>query len=205
MKVKYYMRGLGIGIILTTFILTMNGNKEKLSDEEIKRLAIGLGMVMQDKQNVKDVLDDMNQAKPSSDPVVTPEPTDATAPDSDAEVTVTPEPTDNPEITEAPEPTPTPDITEAPEPTNKPDQSDGTTDNTEDEDNVQPDKITFSIVGGMSSGKVATHLQEIGLVDDAEKFNKYIVKVGKADVINVGTFTVTKGATYEEIIKVITQ
>lgn len=48
MKLKYYLRGLGIGIIITTLILTvaLSGGKEKLSDEEIIQRAEELGMVM---------------------------------------------------------------------------------------------------------------------------------------------------------------
>lgn len=46
MKLKYYMRGLGIGILMTALImgLSLNGKRE-LSDEEIKERAAALGMV----------------------------------------------------------------------------------------------------------------------------------------------------------------
>ena len=35
MKLKYYMRGLGIGILITTVVLSLGSKKEKLSDNEI--------------------------------------------------------------------------------------------------------------------------------------------------------------------------
>ena len=50
MKLKYYLRGLGIGIILTTIILTISysGRKTELTDEEIIKRAEVLGMVMKE-------------------------------------------------------------------------------------------------------------------------------------------------------------
>ena len=35
MKLKYYLRGLGIGMILTTFILMISFSGKKMSDEEV--------------------------------------------------------------------------------------------------------------------------------------------------------------------------
>ena len=35
MKLKYYMRGLGIGILITTIILSLGSKKEKLNDTEL--------------------------------------------------------------------------------------------------------------------------------------------------------------------------
>lgn len=52
MRLKYYLRGLGIGIMITTLILAISfagelaGGAAKISDEEIMRRAKELGMVM---------------------------------------------------------------------------------------------------------------------------------------------------------------
>lgn len=48
MKLKYYLRGMGIGMILTTLILTFSFSQNKMSDEEIIRRAEVLGMVMKE-------------------------------------------------------------------------------------------------------------------------------------------------------------
>ena len=46
MKLKYYLRGLGIGIVVTAFIFMItSGKKEELSDAEIRERAAQLGMV----------------------------------------------------------------------------------------------------------------------------------------------------------------
>lgn len=53
MKLKYYMRGLGIGILITTIILSFGGKKEKLSEKEIMAKARALGMVMKEESDDK--------------------------------------------------------------------------------------------------------------------------------------------------------
>lgn len=52
MKLKYYLRGLGIGILVTTIILMIAfaRHPQKLTDEEIIARAEMLGMVMEDKE-----------------------------------------------------------------------------------------------------------------------------------------------------------
>ena len=46
MKLRYYLRGLGIGMLVTAMILVLApGEKETLSDEEIKARAVQLGMI----------------------------------------------------------------------------------------------------------------------------------------------------------------
>ena len=45
MKLKFYLRGLGIGVVVSVIILafTMKGNAKELTDEEIKQRASELG------------------------------------------------------------------------------------------------------------------------------------------------------------------
>ena len=47
-------------------------------------------------------------------------------------------------------------------------------------------------------------LEDIGLIDDGENFNQYIVNVNKASIIRVGSYSIRKGASYEEIVTMIT-
>ena len=78
MKLKYYLRGLGIGILVTAVIMgvTQGSRKETLSDREIRERAAALGMV---------------------------EPGNSLA---DLEAAETPAATETPEATEAPAATP---------------------------------------------------------------------------------------------------
>ena len=46
MKLKYYLRGLGIGIVVTAIIMTVAlGNKQPMTDEEVIARAKELGMI----------------------------------------------------------------------------------------------------------------------------------------------------------------
>lgn len=56
MKLKYYMRGLGAGILLTAIILSIGTGKEKLTDQEIISRAKQLGMVMAEDEKLKEML-----------------------------------------------------------------------------------------------------------------------------------------------------
>jgi cell division septation protein DedD len=189
MKLKYYMRGLGIGIILTTLIIAIGNPKKEISDQEIKKRAEALGMEMKEEnnENLEDILASAGPTKaaePTEKPQVTKAPT----------VTPVPSPTITPEPTPTAAPTPKPTPTTIPVPTKEPQKEEG----------AAAGKITFSIEKGMSSNMVSKMLVTKGLISDSEDFNQYIVNVGKASVIRVGTYTVPEGASYEEIVKVIT-
>lgn len=52
MKLKYYLRGLGIGIFITTLILSIAyKNRKPISDDEVKQRAMALGMVETDENS----------------------------------------------------------------------------------------------------------------------------------------------------------
>ncbi len=189
MKLKYYMRGLGIGIILTTLIIVIANPRQELSDQEIRKRAEALGMVMKEEsnENLEDLLASIGptiSAVPTEEPQVTEAAT--VTPASTPAPTVTPEPTP----TTAPTPRPTP--TEKPIPTKVPEKS------------AANGKITFTVEKGMSSNMVSKMLVTKGLITDAEDFNQYIVSVGKASIIRVGTYSVPEGASYEDIVTAIT-
>ena len=51
MKLKYYLRGIGIGLIITTVVMALTFMLHKddlISDDEIRERARALGMVMQE-------------------------------------------------------------------------------------------------------------------------------------------------------------
>ena len=58
MKLRYYMRGLGIGLLVSVLILVLSGNTGKrMTDEEIRKRATQLGMV----EDTKEVLSDIGK------------------------------------------------------------------------------------------------------------------------------------------------
>jgi hypothetical protein len=211
MKLKFFMRGLGIGIILATLIFTLSNTKEKLSDQEIMNRATELGMVTEEESDRE-----LNQLLENINPTVTVEPsaaptdTPTAVPTQAATVTPTPAPTAVPTVTPVPAVTKVPTVTNVPEkadtPTKAPEQQIGDTTQTDTSDNSQGtgEEISFTIKSGMSSGQVALLLVEKGLIEDEDDFNKYIEASGKASVIRVGTYSLPKGSTYKEIVTKIT-
>ncbi len=202
MKLKYYMRGLGIGIILTTLIIAIGNPKKEISDQEIKKRAEALGMVIKEEsnENLEDIIASAGPteaAVPSEEPKVTQAIISTPAPTLTPTAAPTPEPTKEPEPTAAPTPEPTkePEPSKEPAPTKEP---------SADKNNVVSDRITFSIEKGMSSNMVSKLLATKGLIKDAEDFNQYILSVGKASVIRVGSYTLPEDASYEEIVDAIT-
>lgn len=195
MKLKYYMRGLGLGIILTTLIFAIGVNQEKLSDKQIINKAKALGMVMDDdNKNLEEVLDSIH---PSITPSIMPSVTPTAEPTTEPTIEPAVEPTVQPTVQPTVEPTIQPTV----EPTKSPEPSPTVTPDDEEQANTE---IAFEIKSGMSSGKVATMLEDIGLIDDAEDFNQYIVNVNKASIIRVGNYSIRKGASYEDIVTMIT-
>ncbi|MDD7178619.1 MAG: hypothetical protein SPG09_12580, partial [Lachnospiraceae bacterium] len=64
MKLKYYLRGIGIGMIVTTIILMIAfavHKEQPLTDDEIRARALELGMVMAEDIPAGDKLSDSNK------------------------------------------------------------------------------------------------------------------------------------------------
>ena len=184
MKLKYYLRGLGIGILVTALILTIAHNiNGKLSDAEIIKRAEKLGMVMGDKEDDTLFENQTDPTEPTQPEPTTPEPTE---PEPTEPEPTTPEPT-TPELT-TPEPT-------TPEPT--------TPEPTQPEDDVRI--LTFIIQKGMASETVTDILVKGGIISDGGAFNLYLQQSGCEERIQTGSFTVNSSMSYEEIAKIITR
>ena len=155
MKLKYYLRGLGIGILVTAVIMgvTQGSRKETLSDREIRERAAALGMV-----EPGNSLADLEAAET---PAATEIPEAAETPVA----TETPEAAETPAATETPEAAETPAATEAPAATETPEVTARPTQKPAEEE--EGSSYTFEIQAGDSSYQVAYRLQQAGLVADS--------------------------------------
>ena len=211
-KNKYYMRGIGVGIMVCALILIISriNTKAEISDEEIISRARALGMVESGDQSLTEatgvagadtdtepseeayvspvVIDDTEPTKTPqvTDPVVTEEP------DNDHDTEPVTEPSESPEPSPEPEPEPEPEITPDPQPS--------------EEDPALTDLVyvTLTIYSGNSSDTVARRAEELGLVTNYKEFDSYLVSNGYANRIRVGSFEIPLGASYEYIAKAIT-
>ena len=232
MKLKYYMRGLGIGIIVTTIILSLGSKKKALSDTEIISQARELGMVMKDEEtddNLKLVLEkslekeDAIIAEDETDGITGQEETeDITNQDNTGAWTGTGD-----EDNEGQEYDLDDEDTDYEE--NIVQESDLDEENVTDVENIEdtsnttedasdqgtagqvtsePDTdidntITFTIVEGMSSGQVSELLKQKGLIEDVVDFDNYIKENGKSTIIRFGTFVLPRDASYSDILTAI--
>ena len=64
-------------------------------------------------------------------------------------------------------------------------------------------KKNLVINDGDWSGKVSRELQELGVVDSASSFDRYLMDNGYSNRINSGTYEVSPDDTFEEIAKKI--
>ncbi len=136
MGLKYYLRGLGVGIVVTALIMGIAAgvnSKEKLSDSEIRERAKELGMV-EESTVLADTLAQGNgnspqeEAMPSQTPEATAEPTQEPAPEATEEPASSPEaaaetPEQEPEAAATEKPTTAPTEKPTEKPTQKPTQA----------------------------------------------------------------------------------
>ena len=193
MKLRYYLRGLGIGILMTVVILTIVGaGQETMTDEERKARAKELGMVESTVLSGMDTsaatggMEEHTTPSPSEVPEEEATPVPSEVPKEE----VIPEPSEEPKATVTPAPSEEPKETVVPEP------SEGSENST----------ITVKIVisAGDSSVSVSKDLEAAGLVESASAYDKYLCDNGYDRKIRVGAYEIPVGATDEEIALIIT-
>lgn len=214
MRLKYFLRGVGIGILVTTIILTVTHSSERrMSDSEVIDRAIELGMSFSashsgQQSSTKEASSEESSAgqENSGDDV-----TDDLQHESEAETEMgsqSPSETAS-ELAGDGETLPgkeseavtgmtTQAITETTETT-----TELTTVNENDGSaaGVMNNEVTctISITKGMSSRTVCDMLKQNGIIEDAADFDRYLIKTGYDDKIRVGEVEVNSGMTYEEL------
>ena len=195
MKLKYYLRGLGIGMAVTALILgiSFSGRQgqeaQTLTDEQIRERASELGMMDSSKLTLA-ALQNSAQPQPTMEPEVTEEPKLTADPETttEPEATAEPETTTELEATAEPETTAEPKATAEPELITAPEQS----------------QTTITIKKGSDSGSVSRMFYEAGLVENAKAFDNYLCNNGYSRSINPGIYEIAPGTSEEEIAKIIT-
>ena len=195
MKLKYYLRGLGIGIVVAVIITSISmGNRQPMTDEEIKARAAELGMI--ENSVLSDIANKDDEAIKNDEPA------------KDDEALQDNEPViDEPTQDEPAQDEPTQD-----EPTQDEEQLEEEEKNDEpaeyEENNQQSnDKNTVSItvVSGDSSWTVSKRMEEAGLIESAKDFDTHLCRYGYDKKISVGTYKIPVTATHEEMAKILTR
>lgn len=192
MKIKYYLRGLGTGIIFTAIVLMIIYSYRTTDSKTIER-ARELGMVMPGEASKQELAEnDKNTEENLKDEKTTP---DKDSNNNMQEQTLA---NDNEKESDTTEPsTQEPDTTESD--TTEPDTEESTTENQASAGK----EITFTISNGMYSETVSQKLYELGVIDDAAGFNSYLVQNGYAGKIRTGTYTFTTGMSYADVAAIL--
>ncbi|MBE5925869.1 MAG: endolytic transglycosylase MltG [Lachnospiraceae bacterium] len=183
-KLKYYLRGLGTGIVITTLVLTISFNVRSCTAKDNKE------------ETTKEISADENTTKETTaDEKMTKDTTkDKSTEEKTTKEKTTKEKTTKEETTEKQTEETTEEPTSKEKPTEEP-----TTENA-----VTNKKVIFTISSGMSSELVSANLERDGLVDSANEFNRYLYQMGYERILRVGTYEIEVGSSYEEIAQIIT-
>lgn len=221
---KYYLRGLGVGIVVTSLILGigLGSRKETLSNEEIKERARTLGMV----EESITVAEAAAQKEEEAQEKVTADPVPEENAEGDAETIVSAEPEVSSEpavsVSAAPETSEEPKVSAASEPeaSEEPNASAASepeagaapeagvkpvADEAEEDSGTAPAKeiVDITINPGEGSYVISQKLEQSGLVDDATEYDAYLCDNGYHTKLRAGVHKIPMGSTREEIAKLL--
>ena len=203
MRFKYYLRGIGIGIIFATVILSLSfyfGRdsffNNQMTDEEVIERATELGMVMPEDEAKEEEAEESPEesAEETDDNSIEETDLDKAAENSDSTKA---EETDNATASEASEEF-TGEVKEVLE-SDEAKEVEVSEDSSEETITYVP----FTVRGGESSDTVASNLYKAGLVASSNEFNKYITGLGVDKRIQAGTFYVKQGSNYDDIVALL--
>ena len=221
MKLRYYLRGLGIGIVITALLMgfTKTATKETLSDDEIIARAEALGMVQSsvlssdlnhEEQGEDGVTVSYNTALDKSDIAALPDSagadqtedaagvvdTEATDKTADAAGVVDTEATDK--MADVAD-----NSTKSTDTTDKVKNDTTVTDDADNSGTTGATTITVTINSGDGSDTVARRLTELGVITDAGDFDRYLCQNGYDKKLATGNHEINAGAGYQEIAEIL--
>jgi hypothetical protein len=188
MRLKQYIRGLGIGIIVTAVIIGISSynHSANLSDEEIKAKAMELGMIEmvkdeagEETKNETEELDAVVEENKEMESLSEEDPKEVSSVSEDVEE----------------------DIEETVDETLELDEyeEDVAVSSKEEEQNL----VLLTIERGESSNTVASELERLQVIDNAIEFDEYLCDYDFSKKIRVGVYEISMDATYEEIANII--
>lgn len=231
MNLKYYLRGLGVGIVVTSLILGigLGSRKETLSNEEIKERARALGMV-EEPVTVAEAAAQQEEEAQEAEATVTTVPEENAEGDAETivsaetevssepavSVSAAPEASEEPKVSAASEPEASeePNASAASEPAASAAPEAGATpeagvkpvaNEAEEDSGTAPAKeiVDITINPGEGSYTISSKLEQSGLIDDASEYDAYLCDNGYHTKLRAGVHKIPMGSTREEIAKLL--
>lgn len=214
MKLRYYLRGLGIGIVITAFLMgfTKGSAKETLSDDEIIARAEALGMVQSsvlssdlnhEEQGEDGVTVSYNTALDESDIAALPDGAGADQTEDTAGVADTEATDKTADVADTVDSEKVADATGDSKGSTKASDTDAADNSTKATDTAGAATITVTINSGDGSDTVARRLTELGVITDAGDFDRYLCQNGYDKKLATGNHEINAGAGYQEIAEIL--
>ena len=196
MKLKYFLRGVGVGIIFGALIMLvayLTSGAGKLSDKEIIERAENLGMVKE--ENLVVIGDGSEDKSTEQSDLTTEDAVEATteqATTEQAKVDTTEEGTTQ-EIIQGSDVSIEEVVDESINPT--------TEDSTTQSADTTYVTAKISVTSGMTSTEIAMLLQDAGIIDDYLDFDEFLNANGYSTQLKINDYEFNSNMTYEELAK----
>lgn len=229
MNLKYYLRGLGIGIIVSViimFVISLQSDNNSMTDEEIIQRARELGMV-----EASETLASINTGVTanSGESEGSEELGETTDSESSADEAATVEPPENEFLDgveqqldeaeqqleeirnkdngtgEVSEKTSAASDEEVKETASNSQAEEKKEESSKPEDNnSNKDVVVLKVNRGDNSYDICKKLQALGVIDDAKSYDSYLCRIGLDRYIYAGEYSIPKGSSDEEIAFLLT-
>ena len=208
MKLKYYLRGLGIGVFVSVLIVGLASGRQKMTDEEIIARAKELGMVE------SMVLSNMNNPQQGSVSAGNGQVNSTEETEPEQTLPIESEPIESEPVESEPietEPVESEPVKTEPTETEPVETEPAETEPVETEPiETEPvettpvgETVTITIRSGESSVTVSKTLEAAGLVENASAYDRFLCENGYDRKIRVGSYEIPVGASEEEIAEII--
>lgn len=176
MKLKYYLRGIGIGIVATTIIFAVafavvSANQKAIATGKEEQTTQGSVLAYTQKETVKETEQETTKAEVAQTTAAV---TEAASTQSVTESTT---------------------VAETVQKTQSP---------TKEVQYLDNNQAEIEIGRGCTATQVADMLYGAGIIDDRDGFIRYMAETGNSVKMITGTHIVTKGDSFENIADVIT-
>lgn len=191
MRLKYYLRGLGLGIIFTCLMFMLFSNKKADNTDQMD--------VNQQLETTTETLSSQTSGDDKNDTANDEAVSGGADVQNDANVS------DNLEAQNGQDTQNNPQAQDNAEAQNSADnQTDDSNITGETGTNdVQDEYVTLVIEKGDIARDVAESLYEEGIIDDVESFRKYLGETGVSRTLHAGEYNIKVGSTYEEIVELL--
>ncbi len=203
MKLKYYLRGLGIGIAVTALVLALaGGGKESLTDEEIIARAKELGMVesvtlsqLTSEQNSETTCEEVSEK-------MSEELSEETMGDISTEEEIT-EPVSDVNKEEGGSESASDNVSEE---SNSEEDASETASELESQtpsSEVIDEYVVIEVGGGDGSDTVSVKLEAAGLVEDARMYDDFLCANGYDKILQTGVHEIPRTADWDTIAEIL--